>query len=154
MPAIRRLFCCLTLLMIGVVPTAPTCGAQNGLELKDFDLLSNDGNVYFENTCWSDYRRQGRNQSDFQTAEVANQPIQSPESMYQLTEFYVPLGLSHSWKSPEGDDWTIPLGGGVRRLFKMRGKTMGLQFQAFDYVSRKPTDPEWELRCTIEFLFD
>jgi len=31
---------------------------------------------------------------------------------------------------------------------------MGLQMQAFDYVARKKTDPEWELRFTIEFLFD
>jgi len=31
---------------------------------------------------------------------------------------------------------------------------MGLQFQVFDYVRQKKTDPEWEYRFTIEFLFD
>jgi hypothetical protein len=36
----------------------------------------------------------------------------------------------------------------------MRGKTVGLQCQAFDYVATKKSDPEWELRFTIEFLFD
>ncbi len=87
-----------------------------------------------------------------------NQLFGKPYFIYELSKkwnlVYVPLGLSHSWKSTQGDDWTVPLGGGIRRLIQMRGKTFGLQFQAFDYVARKPTDPEWELRCTIECLFD
>lgn len=87
-----------------------------------------------------------------------NQLFGKPYFIYALNEkwslIYIPLGLSHSWKSPQGDDWTVPIGGGIRRLFKVRDQKMGLQFQAFDYVARKPTDPEWELRFTIEFLFD
>ena len=87
-----------------------------------------------------------------------NQLFGKPFFIYELTNkwnlIYIPLGLSHSWKSPSGDDWTVPIGGGIRRLFQMRSKKMGVQFQAFDYVARKSTDPEWELRCTIEFLFD
>jgi hypothetical protein len=87
-----------------------------------------------------------------------NQLFGKPYFIYEVSKkwnlIYIPLGLSHSWKSPQGDDWTVPVGGGIRRLIKLRDKTLGLQFQAFDYVARKPTDPEWELRCTIEFLFD
>lgn len=90
--------------------------------------------------------------------KAVNQLFGKPYFIYAVSEkwslIYVPLGLSHSWKSPSGDDWTVPIGGGVRRLFRMGDKKVGLQFQAFDYVARKPTDPEWELRCTIEFLFD
>jgi hypothetical protein len=62
--------------------------------------------------------------------------------------------LSHSWDAPGGDDWTVPIGGGLRRLCEIRGQKMGFQMQAFDYVARKPKDPEWELRFTIEFLYD
>jgi hypothetical protein len=87
-----------------------------------------------------------------------NQLFGKPFLIYELSPkwnlVYIPLGLSHSWKSPAGDDWTVPLGGGIRRLFKIRDQKMGFQFQAFDYVARKPKDPEWELRMTIEFLFD
>ena len=67
---------------------------------------------------------------------------------------YVPLGLSHSWDAPNDDDWTVPIGGGVRKLFEVHGQKMGLQVEGLDYVSRKPKDPEWELRATIEFLYD
>lgn len=66
---------------------------------------------------------------------------------------YVPLGLSHSWGHTKGA-WTVPIGGGVRRLFKLAGQDMGFQAQLFDYVARKKYDPEWEFRMTIEFLFD
>ena len=87
-----------------------------------------------------------------------NQLFGKPFFIYEVNEkwnlVYIPLGLSHSWDAPSGDDWTVPIGGGLRRLFEIRGQKMGLQFQAFDYVARKPKDPEWELRATIEFLFD
>ncbi len=86
-----------------------------------------------------------------------NQLFGKPFVIYEMTEkwnlVYIPLGMSHSWDAPSGDNWTVPVGGGVRRLFEIRGQKMGLQFQAFDYVA-KPKDPEWELRATIEFLFD
>ena len=87
-----------------------------------------------------------------------NQLFGKPFIIYEVSEkwnlVYIPLGMSHSWDAPSGDNWTVPIGGGVRRLFEIRGQKMGLQFQAFDYVARKPKDPEWELRATIEFLFD
>lgn len=92
------------------------------------------------------------------TKKRVNQLFGKPFFIYEVSEkwnlIYIPLGLSYSWKSPQGDDWTVPIGGGVRRLFKIRDQKMGLQFQAFDYVARKPDDPEWELRFTIEFIFD
>lgn len=87
-----------------------------------------------------------------------NQLFGKPFVLYEVSDkwslIYIPLGLSHSWDAPSGDDWTVPIGGGVRRLFEIHGQKMGLQFQGFDYVSRKSKDPEWELRATIEFLFD
>jgi hypothetical protein len=81
-----------------------------------------------------------------------------PFLIYEVSEkwnlVYIPLGMSHSFNAPRGAKWTVPIGGGVRRLFEIHGQKMGLQFQAFDYVARKSKDPEWELRATIEFLFD
>jgi hypothetical protein len=87
-----------------------------------------------------------------------NQLNGKPFIIYELTEkwnvVYIPLGLSHSWTAKSGDDWTVPLGGGLRRLCEIHGQQMGFQMQAFDYVARKEKDPEWELRFTIEFMFD
>jgi hypothetical protein len=92
------------------------------------------------------------------TVKRVDQLFGKPFMLYELNEkweaIYIPLGLSHSWNAPSGDDWTVPIGGGLRRLVEIHGQQMGLQFQAFDYVARKPKDPEWELRATIEFLYD
>lgn len=102
---------------------------------------------------WQSWKFAGDNSS-----KRINQLFGKPFFLYELSEkwelIYIPLGLSHSWESPQGDDWTVPVGGGVRRLCHIGGQKVGLQMQAFDYVARKATDPEWELRFTIEFLFD
>ena len=90
-------------------------------------------------------------------AKRINQLFGKPFLIYEMTEkwhlVYVPLGMSHSWGSSK-QSWTVPVGGGVRRLFSFRGQDMGFQAQLFDYVARKKYDPEWEFRMTIEFLFD
>lgn len=92
------------------------------------------------------------------THERTNQLFGKPFLIYELTEkwhlVYVPLGMSHSWEKPSEQAWTVPIGGGVRRLFTLCGQDMGFQAQLFDYVARKKYDPEWEFRMTIEFLFD
>jgi hypothetical protein len=86
-----------------------------------------------------------------------NQLFGKPFFLYELNQrwnlIYIPLGLSHSWEAKSGEDWTVPLGGGLRRLFYLGDQKMGFQTQVFDYVARKPADPEWEVRMTIEFLF-
>ena len=92
------------------------------------------------------------------SSKPVNQLFGKPFLLYEVTEkwnvVYIPLGMSHSWDAPSGEDWTVPLGGGLRRLFDCRGHKLGLQAQMFDYVVRKPKDPEYELRFTIEFLYD
>jgi hypothetical protein len=90
-------------------------------------------------------------------AKRINQLFGKPFLIYEMTEkwhlVYIPLGMSHSWGSSK-QSWTVPIGGGVRRLFSFCGQDMGFQAQLFDYVARKKYDPEWEFRMTIEFLFD
>lgn len=87
-----------------------------------------------------------------------NQLFGKPFFLYELNEkwqlIYVPLGLSHSWEKKSGEDWTVPLGGGLRRRFQICDQKMGLQAQVFDYVAQKKGDPDWEFRMTVEFLFD
>ena len=82
----------------------------------------------------------------------------SPFLDYELNEkwhlVYIPLGMSHSWHGKPGKDWTVPVGGGLRRLFTVGKQDMGLQAQFFSYVAQKSADPDWEFRMSIEFMFD
>ena len=74
-----------------------------------------------------------------------NQLFGKPFLIYELTEkwhfVYIPLGMSHSWEKPSKRAWTVPVGGGVRRLFTFCGQEMGFQAQLFDYVARKKYRP-------------
>ncbi len=90
------------------------------------------------------------------SAKEVNSLFGKPFLIYELNErwhlVYIPLGMSYSWNKA-GSKATVPIGGGIRRLFQVGENQVGIQVQAFDYVARKSTDPEWELRFTIEFLF-
>lgn len=87
-----------------------------------------------------------------------NQLFGKPFILYELTDkwdaVFIPLGMSHSWDKPKGDDWTVPLGGGLRREFDCGSRKLALTTQMFDYVARKPKDPEYELRFTIEYILE
>lgn len=143
---------------IGPVITFPT--ASNGILGSDQYTLG--PGVHFSTELerltagfflWQSWKVGGGN-----SQKRVNQLFGKPFIIYELTEkwhlVYIPLGMSHSWEAASGVNWTVPVGGGLRRLFEIRGQKMGFQMQAFDYVARKSQDPEWELRFTIEFLYD
>ena len=73
--------------------------------------------------------------------------------------------LTANWKADKaGDVWTIPLGGGVGKLFKL-GDIVPLQgdriaklpintqLQAYGNLATPQLGPKWQLRFQIQFLF-
>jgi hypothetical protein len=78
---------------------------------------------------------------------------------------FVNYNLPHGWyltSSPivtanwiaKGDDrWTVPIGGGVGRLFKVDKLPINTQIQAFYNVVRPTNAPSWTLRFQLQFLF-
>lgn len=62
--------------------------------------------------------------------------------------------MTANWEGKSGQQWTVPVGGGVGRLFKLGGQPIDTQIQAFSDVE-KPTrsSSDWELRFQFKFLF-
>ena len=62
--------------------------------------------------------------------------------------------MTANWEAKSGQQWTVPVGGGVGRLFKLGGQPIDAQIQAFSNVE-KPTrfSSDWQLRFQIKFLF-
>ena len=72
--------------------------------------------------------------------------------------------LTANWKADASDVWTVPVGGGIGKLFKL-GDILPLeghpiaklpintQLQAFGDVVRPEFGPKWQLRFQIQFLF-
>jgi hypothetical protein len=73
--------------------------------------------------------------------------------------------LTANWVASSGDKWTVPLGAGAGRLFRLKelpgGEALGklgelpvnTQLQAFYNVVRPDDASTWQLRVQIQFLF-
>jgi hypothetical protein len=60
--------------------------------------------------------------------------------------------ITANWEAD--DEWTVPVGGGFGRVFRVGEQPVNAQFQAF-YNVEKPDDigPEWTARMQLQFLF-
>jgi hypothetical protein len=50
-------------------------------------------------------------------------------------------------------NWSVPIGGGGGRIFKLGGQALNVQLQGFDYVERVPGDAHFAIRFQVQFLF-
>ncbi len=65
----------------------------------------------------------------------------------------VPI-ITANWNADQsGDVWTIPLGGGVGKIFKVGKQPLNAQMQAFYNVAKPEFGADWQLRLQLQFLF-
>ncbi len=62
--------------------------------------------------------------------------------------------ITADWKASSDDRWTIPIGGGFGKIFKIWGQAMNGQVQAF-YNVESPDDVggDWTIRVQLQMLF-
>ena len=60
---------------------------------------------------------------------------------------------SANWEASGGDIWTVPLGGGVGKLFHFGKMPVNMQVQAFYNVASPDVGPDWSIRFQIQLLF-
>ncbi len=60
-----------------------------------------------------------------------------------------------NWEAPSDDRWTVPIGGGVGRVFRAGKQPMNVQVAAFYNVVKPETLPtsDWQLRINVQLLF-
>ena len=59
--------------------------------------------------------------------------------------------VTANWKAD--DKWTVPLGGGGGKLFKIGNQPMNTRLQAYYNVVRPDEAPDWALIWTLQFIF-
>lgn len=60
--------------------------------------------------------------------------------------------ITANWEN-SGDEWTIPFGGGLGKIFRIGKQPMNASMQA-DYNVEKPDNgADWQLRVQLQFLF-
>lgn len=63
--------------------------------------------------------------------------------------------LTANWKAGGGDQWTVPVGGGVGKVFRIGTQPMNASVQAY-YIAIAPDSvpaADWQLRIQLGFLF-
>ena len=62
--------------------------------------------------------------------------------------------ITANWKADSSDRWTIPIGGGAGKVFRMGELPINTSLQAY-YNVEKPelTGADWQLRWQFQFLF-
>jgi hypothetical protein len=61
--------------------------------------------------------------------------------------------MTANWSASSSQRWSIPIGGGVGKIFKIGGQPMNASLQAFDYVAHPSFAPRWAIRFQIQLLF-
>jgi len=58
-----------------------------------------------------------------------------------------------NWDAPSSERWTVPLGGGAGKIFKIGNQMMNTRLEAYYNVASPETGPDWSMSWTLQFLF-
>jgi hypothetical protein len=63
--------------------------------------------------------------------------------------------ITANWNAASGDQWLVPWGGGIARIFKLGTQPMNASVQAYWYGTRPDNipAPTWQLKFQVAFLF-
>ena len=61
--------------------------------------------------------------------------------------------LTANWQADSSNRWTIPLGGGVGKMFAIGSQKMNTKIEAYYNVEKPDGAPDWSMSWTLQFLF-
>jgi hypothetical protein len=85
-----------------------------------------------------------------------NQLLLEPFINYNLDNGWYLISdmiLTANWEADSSNTWTIPLGGGVGKMFAIGGQKMNTKLEAYYNVEKPDGAPNGSLSWTLQFLF-
>jgi len=61
--------------------------------------------------------------------------------------------ITANWLAAPGQQWTVPVGGGIGRIFKLGDQPVSAYVSAYYNVVRPTGAPNWQLRAELSLLF-
>ena len=61
--------------------------------------------------------------------------------------------ITVNWLAASGEKWTVPVGGGVGRVFKVGDQPVNASIQAYYNAIRPTGTADWTLRTSVALLF-
>jgi hypothetical protein len=72
-----------------------------------------------------------------------------PDGAYLTT---API-MTVNWKADSSNQWTVPLGGGVGKIFHFGRLPVNMQISAYYNVVKPDDAANWQLRAQVQFMF-
>ncbi|MHC4991560.1 MAG: neuromedin U, partial [Planctomycetota bacterium] len=90
-----------------------------------------------------------RNVSEFLWQPFINYNIPEGKGWYLTSS---PI-ITANWMADSSDTWTVPLGGGVGRVFNIGKQPVNVSLQGFYNVEKPSVVGDWTIRFQFQFLF-
>jgi hypothetical protein len=61
--------------------------------------------------------------------------------------------LTANWKADGGNQWTVPLGGGIGHIFHFGKLPVNTQISGYYNIVKPDFGPNWQIRAQVQFMF-
>jgi hypothetical protein len=61
--------------------------------------------------------------------------------------------ITANWMADSGNQWTIPIGGGFGRIFKVGNQPLNTSLQGYWYAEKPTGGADWTIRASVQLLF-
>ena len=61
--------------------------------------------------------------------------------------------ITANWLADSDNRWTVPVGGGIGRIFKVGNQPINSRLEVYYNVVRPDAAPDWQVGFTWQFLF-
>ena len=85
-----------------------------------------------------------------------NQTLIEPFANYNLEKGWfliTDIIITANWEAPSNQRWTVPLGGGVGRIYKIGNQAVNNRIEFYYNVEKPDSAPDWSWSFTFQLLF-
>lgn len=85
-----------------------------------------------------------------------NQSLIEPFANYNLDKGWfliTDIIITANWEAPSNQTWTVPLGGGIGRIYKIGNQAVNNRVEFYYNVEKPDSAPDWSWSFTFQFLF-
>lgn len=61
--------------------------------------------------------------------------------------------ISANWEAASGQKWTVPIGGGLGKIFKIGSQAMSAQAHYYYNIEKPDITGDWSIRLQLQFMF-
>lgn len=61
--------------------------------------------------------------------------------------------MTANWEAESGEEWTVPVGGGFGRIFRIGNQPLNASFQYFHNLEHPENTGDWSIRAQLQFMF-